>query len=108
LIGYYPAKYDSRTLGDIVKHLNNTAGVYKIISVINRAKFIDDAFHLMINRQLDASAFWNIAKLLSQETNFIVWYPMIKVFEYMSITIPLSREEIKFIDIMVMSNRCHI
>ncbi|KYN16369.1 Glutamyl aminopeptidase, partial [Trachymyrmex cornetzi] len=100
--GYYRVKYDSRTLGDIVKYLNNTAGDYKIISVINRAKFIDDAFHLMINRQLDVSAFWNIAKLLSQETNFIVWYPMIKVFEYMSITIPLSREEIKFIDIMVI------
>ncbi|KYN22433.1 Glutamyl aminopeptidase [Trachymyrmex cornetzi] len=98
--GYYRGKYDSRTLGDIVKYLNNTAGDYNIISVINRAKFIDDAFHLMINRQLDVSAFWNIAKLLSQETNFIVWYPMIKVFEYMSIIIPLSREEIKFIDIM--------
>ncbi|XP_018363289.1 PREDICTED: aminopeptidase N-like [Trachymyrmex cornetzi] len=98
--GYYRAKYDSITLGNIAKYLNDTAGDYNSISVINRAKIIDDAFHLMMNHQLDVSAFWNLTKFLSQETNFLVWYPMIKVFEYMSITIPLSKEEVKFTDIM--------
>ncbi|XP_018365778.1 PREDICTED: uncharacterized protein LOC108762992 [Trachymyrmex cornetzi] len=76
--GYYRIKYDSITWGNIAKYLNDTAGDYKSISVINRAKFIDDAFHLMMNRELDVSAFWNLTKFLSQETNFVVWYPMIK------------------------------
>ncbi|KYN22233.1 Glutamyl aminopeptidase, partial [Trachymyrmex cornetzi] len=98
--GYYRIKYDSITWGNIAKYLNDTAGDYKSISVINRAKFIDDAFHLMMNRELDVSAFWNLTKFLSQETNFVVWYPMIKGFEYMSNLIPLSREEIEFADIM--------
>ena len=62
----------------------------------------------MMNRQLDVSVFWNLTQFLSQETNFDVWYPMIKVFEYISITIPLSKEEIKFTDIMVMINGCYI
>ncbi|XP_018367847.1 PREDICTED: uncharacterized protein LOC108764218 [Trachymyrmex cornetzi] len=99
--GYYRAKYDSVTWGIIAKHLNDTAGHYEDISVINRAKIIDDAFHLMMNRQLNVSEFWNLTQFLSQETNFLVWYPMIKVFEYTSITIPLSKVEIRFIDIMV-------
>ncbi|XP_018360139.1 PREDICTED: aminopeptidase N-like [Trachymyrmex cornetzi] len=98
--GYYRIKYDSITWGNIAKYLNDSAGDYKSISVINRAKFIDDAFHLMMNRELDVSAFWNLTKFLSQETNFLVWYPMIKVFEYMSNLIPLSREEIEIADIM--------
>ncbi|XP_011066196.1 PREDICTED: uncharacterized protein LOC105153184 [Acromyrmex echinatior] len=54
----------------------------------------------MMNHQINVSVFWNLTQFLSQETNFVVWYPMIKVFEYMSITIPLSKEEIKFTDIM--------
>ncbi|XP_018356903.1 PREDICTED: glutamyl aminopeptidase-like [Trachymyrmex septentrionalis] len=98
--GYYRVKYDSITWSNIAKYLNDTAGDYNSISVINRAKIIDDAFHLMMNRQLDVSVFWNLTQFLSQETNFVVWYPMIKVFEYMSITIPFSKEEIKFTDIM--------
>ncbi|KYN17774.1 Aminopeptidase N, partial [Trachymyrmex cornetzi] len=106
--GYYRIKYDSITWGNIAKYLNDTAGDYKSISVINRAKFIDDAFHLMMNRELDVSAFWNLTKFLSQETNFVVWYPMIKVFEYMSNLIPLSREEIEVADIMVTSNGYYI
>ncbi|XP_018360140.1 PREDICTED: aminopeptidase N-like, partial [Trachymyrmex cornetzi] len=70
--GYYRAKYDSVTWGIIAKHLNDTAGHYEDISVINRAKIIDDAFHLMMNRQLNVSEFWNLTQFLSQETNFVV------------------------------------
>ncbi|KAG5344844.1 AMPE aminopeptidase, partial [Acromyrmex heyeri] len=99
-LGYYRVTYDLITWDAIIKYLNNSAGHYESISVINRAKIVDDAFHLMMNRQLEVSLFWNLTEFLSQETNFVVWYPMIKVFEYMSITIPLSKEEIKFTDIM--------
>jgi len=49
---------------------------------------IDDAFHLMIARQFDISIFWKLTEYLSQETDFVAWYPMIKVFEYMSTMLP--------------------
>ncbi|KAG5309103.1 AMPN Aminopeptidase, partial [Pseudoatta argentina] len=88
--GYYRVKYDSLTWDAIAKYSNDTAGDYKNISVINRAKIIDDAFHLTMERQLNVSVFWNLTQYFySQETNFVVWYPLLNVFEYMSISIPL-------------------
>jgi len=74
------------------------SGQYKNISVINRAKIIDDAFHLMMAHQLDVSIFWEVTNYLSQETNYVAWYPMIEVFEYMSIILPFP----SFINIKVM------
>jgi len=49
---------------------------------------IDDAFHLMITRQFNISIFWELTEYLLQETDFVAWYPMIKVFEYMSTMLP--------------------
>ncbi|XP_018367797.1 PREDICTED: aminopeptidase M1-like [Trachymyrmex cornetzi] len=96
--GYYRVKYDLKGWNAIANYLNSTAGEYEGISVINRAKIIDDAFHLMMENQLDVSIFWNLTQFLSQETNYVVWYPMIKVFEYMSTIFPISKDEIMFID----------
>ncbi|XP_018367811.1 PREDICTED: aminopeptidase N-like, partial [Trachymyrmex cornetzi] len=96
--GYYRVKYNLKGWNAIANYLNSTAGEYEGISVINRAKIIDDAFHLMMENQLDVSIFWNLTQFLSQETNYVVWYPMIKVFEYMSTIFPFSKDEIKFID----------
>ncbi|KYN10344.1 Aminopeptidase N [Trachymyrmex cornetzi] len=97
--GYYRVKYDLKGWHAIANYLNSTAGEYEGISVINRAKIIDDAFHLMMEHQLDVSIFWNLTQFLSQETNYVVWYPMIKVFEYMSTIFPYSEGETRFIDI---------
>ncbi|XP_018357461.1 PREDICTED: aminopeptidase N-like [Trachymyrmex cornetzi] len=96
--GYYRVKYNLKGWNAIANYLNSTAGEYEGISVINRAKIIDDAFHLMMEHQLDVSIFWNLTQFLSQETNYVVWYPMIKVFEYMSTIFPFPEDEIKFID----------
>ncbi|KYN19638.1 Aminopeptidase N [Trachymyrmex cornetzi] len=97
--GYYRIKYDSKGWHAIANYLNSTAGKYESISVINRAKIVDDAFHLMMERQLDVTLFLNLTQFLSQETNYVVWYPMIKVFEYMSTIFPFPEDEVKFIDI---------
>ncbi|KYN19672.1 Glutamyl aminopeptidase [Trachymyrmex cornetzi] len=97
--GYYRIKYDLNRWHAIANYFNSTAGKYESISVINRAKIVDDAFHLMMERQLDVSLFWNLTQFLSQETNYVVWYPMIKVFEYMSTIFPFSKEGVQFIDI---------
>ncbi|XP_018351804.1 PREDICTED: glutamyl aminopeptidase-like [Trachymyrmex septentrionalis] len=98
--GYYRVKYNLEGWHEIANYLKSTAGKYEGISIINRAKIIDDAFHLMMERQLNVSVFWNLTQFLSQETNFIVWYPMFKVFEYISNIFPYSKNEIKYIDII--------
>jgi len=88
----------------IIKHKN----VDKYINVINRAKIIDDAFHLMMERQLNVSIFWELTKYVSQETNYIAWYPMIKVFEYMSTILPILPYKFEFVDIKVMINKYYL
>jgi len=88
----------------IIYYLNSKSGEYKNISVINRAKIIDDAFHLMMARQFNISTFWELTKYLSQEIDFVAWYPMIKVFEYMSTVFPFPIYKFKYIDIKVMRN----
>jgi len=70
---------------------------------------IDDAFHLMMAHQLDVSIFWELIKYLSQETDYIAWYPMIKVFEYMSTIFPSSSTyNFRFAYIKVMTNRYYV
>jgi len=79
------------------------------MSVINRAKIIDDTFHLMMARQLNVSIFWELTKYLSQETDYVAWYPMIKIFEYMSILFPSSSTyNFQYAYIKVMTNRYYI
>jgi len=64
---------------------------YKDINVINSAKIIDDLIHFTITRKFNISVFWELTNyLLSQETNYSTWYPMIKMFEYVSNVIPFS------------------
>jgi len=75
------------------------------MSVINRAKIIDDTFHLTMLHQLDVSIFYELTKYLSRETDYIAWYPMIKVFEYMSTVFPFPLHNFKGIDIKVMTNK---
>jgi len=94
--------------------LNSEPGKYKNISVINRAKMIDDAFHLMMARQLNISIFWKLTEYLSQETDFVAWYPMIKVFEYMSTIFPFlfmdysTTKVYLFINIKVMTSKYYL
>nr|XP_012230274.1 PREDICTED: aminopeptidase N-like [Linepithema humile] len=78
--GYYRVNYDSESwlkLGQCLISEN-----YKV-HALNQAQIIDDAFYFLTNRQLSITTFWNLARFLSNNTNYIVWYPMIKAFEYM-------------------------
>lgn len=78
---------------------------YKKIHVLNRAKIIDDAYHFMMTQQLHSSIFWNLTNCLAHETNYIAWYPMIKVMEYISSIFPFPDERDD--DIKVDSYRFH-
>jgi len=61
-----------------------------------------------MERHLDASIFWELTKYLSHETDFVAWYPMIKVFEYMSTVFPFPLYKFKRIDIKVMTNKYYL
>ncbi|XP_072754164.1 aminopeptidase N-like [Anoplolepis gracilipes] len=94
--GYYRVNYDRENWQRISKYLNSNE--YEKVHVLNRAKLIDDAFYFMIRiDQIDSSIFWNLTSYLAQETNYIVWYPMIKAFEHMSSIFPLPDEKVKTI-----------
>lgn len=49
--------------------------------MLNRAQIIDDAYHLMVANQLDILTFIDLISYLSQETDFIAWYPMFEILE---------------------------
>ncbi|XP_025271107.1 aminopeptidase N-like [Camponotus floridanus] len=91
--GYYRVNYDIENWRRITNYLNSKN--YNKIHVLNRAQIIDDAFHLMITNQLNSTVFWNITKYLSQETDYVAWYPMFKALEYLS-NIFLFHEKIYF------------
>ncbi|KAG5328018.1 APM1 Aminopeptidase, partial [Acromyrmex charruanus] len=95
--GYFRVNYDNKTLSTIINIYQ--LPLYKSINVISRAKIIDDAFHFMIERQFNVTIFWNLTQHLSRDTDYVAWYPMIKIFEYMSTLIPFSVAEVKYINI---------
>ncbi|XP_025271109.1 aminopeptidase N-like [Camponotus floridanus] len=95
--GYYRVNYDIENWRRITNYLNSKN--YNKIHVLNRAQIIDDAFHLMITNQLNSTVFWNITEYLSQETDYVAWYPMFKALEYLS-NIFLFQEKI-YIEIKV-------
>ncbi|XP_067216450.1 aminopeptidase N-like isoform X2 [Linepithema humile] len=87
-IGYYRVNYDTDNWLKLAQYMNSTK--YIDIHVLNRAQIIDDAFHLFIRYQLNYATFWEITAFLALETNYVVWYPMFKAFEYMTFIISIK------------------
>ncbi|XP_067216499.1 aminopeptidase Ey-like isoform X5 [Linepithema humile] len=81
--GYYRVNYNSEGWLKLEQCLISEN--YEV-HALNQAQIIDDAFYFFKNRQLSVTTFWNLASFLSNNTNYIAWYPMIKVFEYMACT----------------------
>nr|XP_012228304.1 PREDICTED: LOW QUALITY PROTEIN: aminopeptidase N-like [Linepithema humile] len=91
--GYYRVNYDNQNWQRIGNFLNSSH--YKQIHVLTRAQLIDDAFHLMVAQKLKSRVFWKFTNYLSQETDYIAWYPMIKALEYMSSIFPFSNKKVE-------------
>ncbi|XP_029155582.1 aminopeptidase N-like [Nylanderia fulva] len=92
--GYYRVYYDYENWQKIANYLNSPN--YSNIHVLNRAQIIDDAFYFMIRKEppkLSPAIFWNLTNYLSQEKEYIAWYPMIKAIERMSSTFLLLETE---------------
>nr|XP_012232601.1 PREDICTED: aminopeptidase N-like isoform X2 [Linepithema humile] len=78
--GYYRVNYNSEGWLRLAQCLRKNYTVH----VLNQAQVIDDAFYFLIHRRLSLKMFWNIVSFLSENTNYVAWYPMIKAFEYMA------------------------
>nr|XP_012225892.1 PREDICTED: thyrotropin-releasing hormone-degrading ectoenzyme-like [Linepithema humile] len=89
--GYYRVNYDTENWRILAQYMNSTK--YINIHVLNRAQIIDDAFYFLIHKQLDYVTFWNISEFLSRETNYVVWYPMFKAFEQMTVMISIKNAD---------------
>ncbi|XP_011877992.1 PREDICTED: aminopeptidase N-like isoform X2 [Vollenhovia emeryi] len=100
-IGYYRVKYDiihGNIWQNIVRYLNSE--YYTNIHVLNRAQIIDDVVYFTMTDQLSASVFWTLTSYLSQDTDYIAWYPLIKGIERMSYIIPFPKKGDMFKDIL--------
>nr|XP_012230275.1 PREDICTED: aminopeptidase N-like isoform X1 [Linepithema humile] len=81
--GYYRVNYNTEGWLILVQCLNSKN---YIVHPLNQAQIIDDAFYFLKQKLLSYTMFWNVTNFLSDNTNYIAWYPMIKAFEYMACT----------------------
>ncbi|XP_029158845.1 glutamyl aminopeptidase-like [Nylanderia fulva] len=91
--GYFRVNYDNLIWNRIIhllvpQDLKNSHKQIELPALI-KANLIDDAFHFMQAGQLDRKIFWNVLNILKAEVEYIAWYPMFKVFEYISRVMPL-------------------
>jgi len=54
--------------------------------------------------QLNVSIFWELTNYLSRELDYVAWYPMIEVFEYMSTILPFP----SYTKVKVMINKYYL
>ncbi|XP_067204160.1 glutamyl aminopeptidase-like isoform X2 [Linepithema humile] len=88
LTGYYRVNYDVGNWQQLMRYLNSED--YNKIHILNRAQIIDDAFYFFVQKQLRYNLFWNLTNFVIRDTNFVTWYPMIKVFESFTYMFPLE------------------
>jgi len=89
LTGYYRVNYDNDNWQKLVKYLNSTK--YLNIPVLNRAQIIDDAYYFLTTKRLDFHFFKTLTYYLSNETDYIAWYPMFKILEQLSGFFPFQQ-----------------
>ncbi|XP_029162557.1 aminopeptidase N-like isoform X2 [Nylanderia fulva] len=92
--GYYRVNYDFKNWQNLASYLNSDE--YTNIHVLNRAQIIDDAFYMAINNKLNFCLFWKLVKYLWREKDYIAWYPMFKIFEYISNIYALQYNPVQF------------
>ncbi|XP_018338395.1 PREDICTED: aminopeptidase Q-like [Trachymyrmex septentrionalis] len=95
--GYYRVNYDIRNWYKISNYLHS--GKYKNIHVFNRAQIINDAFFFIMeeNKEISGYLFINIISYLSQETDYMAWYPLFRIITRFKKTLLLpGLENIKF------------
>ncbi|KAL6446043.1 hypothetical protein ACFW04_001007 [Cataglyphis niger] len=100
--GYYRVNYEANNWLKIAKYLNKEN--FTNIHVLNRAQIIDDAYHFTMNGQLNSSIFFELIKYLSQEKDYVAWYPMFKALEDISTILQFPDKKIDELKINLMNN----
>ncbi|XP_018399655.1 PREDICTED: aminopeptidase N-like [Cyphomyrmex costatus] len=75
--GFYRVNYDTMNWLKIADYLNSEN--YTKIHVLNRARIINDAIHLMFTDKLDPRIFMDLTKYLRRETDYVVWFSLFKI-----------------------------
>ena len=99
--GYYRINYDNDNWEKLARYLNSTE--YMNVHVLNRAQIIDDAYFFLLRNKLEYSFFEQLTYYLSNETNYVAWYPMFKILENISGFFPFSKST----KIKVNNNKCY-
>ncbi|XP_067215124.1 putative aminopeptidase-2 [Linepithema humile] len=89
--GYYRVHYDRTNWEKIANYLHYND--YSNIHVLNRAQIIDDICHIFKDRQTDWALFSLVTSYLSIEIDYIVWVPMLKCLDMLSIYFPLPESK---------------
>ncbi|KYN41985.1 Aminopeptidase N [Trachymyrmex septentrionalis] len=103
--GYYRVNYDIRNWYKISNYLHS--GKYKNIHVFNRAQIINDAFFFIMeeNKEISGYLFINIISYLSQETDYMAWYPLFRIITRFKKTLLLpGLENIKYLLVSIINN----
>jgi len=87
--GYYRVNYDNNNWFKLIKYLYSTNNFN--IHVLNRAQIIDDAYYFLSTNKLDFIYFKSLTLYLSNETDYVAWYPMFKILEHASSFFPFPQ-----------------
>ena len=79
ILGFYRVNYDTINWLKIADYLNSEN--YTKIHVLNRARIINDAIHLMFMDKLDPRIFMDLTKYLRRETDYVVWFSLFKILK---------------------------
>ena len=77
--GFYRVNYDAKNLQDIVLILKLD---HTKINFIDRAKLLDDSFHLALANQLDNKLALSLTEYLIKEEEYLPWQAAFKSFDY--------------------------
>ncbi|XP_036399366.1 aminopeptidase N-like [Megalops cyprinoides] len=77
--GYYRVNYD---IANWERLLNQLSVNHQVISVINRAQLVDDAFNLARAKMIDTTLALRTTKYLSQEKEYMPWESAIRNLDY--------------------------
>ncbi|KAJ1180035.1 hypothetical protein NDU88_005259 [Pleurodeles waltl] len=82
MTGYYRVNYDQKNWKRIIQQLHKD---HTVISVINRAQIIDDAFNLARAKYIQTTAALETTKFLTNETEYMPWESALSSLNYFTI-----------------------
>ncbi|XP_043498879.1 thyrotropin-releasing hormone-degrading ectoenzyme-like [Polistes fuscatus] len=77
--GHYQVNYDETNWIKLAKYLNSPN--YEKIHVLNRAQIIQDSYSMMVTNRMNLTIFLDLFNYLSREIDYIVWRPILEIYQ---------------------------